>query len=193
MNILFLNASPRKNGYTEKILRFIEKGIDSKHNIDWVYTNNLNMKPCQGCLKCRPNKECILTEDDAHRVSRMIRKADVLVIGSPTYFGNITGPLRTLIDRCLTAFEDLSPSGLEIPVPLHKGKKAAMVTVCNSPYPISQYPSQGQGALQAMETILNAGGYDIIGNIMLDGAASLSEIPLEIQEKAEKLGTMLNF
>lgn len=191
MNILFLNASPRKNGYTVQTLEEIRTSIDSQHECKWVDVNSLNIKPCQGCLKCRPNEECVMAEDDGHHVACLIKKADALVLGSPTYFGNITGPLRTLIDRSLTAFEEIAASGLEIPTPLHNGKKAAIVTACNMPHPGSELPNQGAGALFAMETIVKAGGYDLVGKIMIDGAASrngLSEqMKIVAQEIADKL------
>lgn len=187
MNILFLNASPRKNGYTVKTLKEICDNIDSLHECEWIDVNNLNIKPCQGCLKCRPNRECVMLEDNGHRVARLIKKADALVLGSPTYFGNITGPLRTLIDRSLTAFEEIAASGMEIPIPLHNGKKAAIVTACNMPYPGSELPHQGAGALLAMETTVRAGGYDLVGKIMVDGAASRNGLSEKIKLNARDI------
>lgn len=188
MKILFLNGSPRKNGHSVSIMKCIEKEIASKHSVEWIHAYDLNIKPCLSCLQCRPNKECVLPKDDGHMVWHKIRSADVLIIGSPTYFGNISGQLKLLIDRNLTAFESMPASGLEIPTPLHKGKKAAMITSCNTPYPISQLPNQSKGALQAMETIFKSGGYNIIGSITLDGVAFKNEIPLEIQEQAKIIG-----
>ena len=187
MKILFLNGSPRKNGYTLGLMKCIEKEIDSKHTVEWIHSYDLNMKPCISCLQCRPNKECILPKDDGHNVWNKIRSADAIIIGSPTYFGNISGPLKILIDRNLTAFEEIAASGLEMPIPLHKGKKAIMITTCNAPFPISQLPTQSKGALQAIEIVLKAGGYNILGSITLDGAASKNEIPSEIQKQAKIL------
>lgn len=188
MNILILNASPRKNGYTAQVLREIQKSIDPQHLCEWVDINNINIKPCQGCLSCRPCNECVLPEDDGHRIARLIKHSDALVIGSPTYFSNITGPLRTLIDRSLTAFEEIAASGLEIPVPLHKGKKAAIVTACNMPAPGSRLPGQhGAGALSAMEVTVKAGGYDLVGQILVDGAAMRNGLSDDIKAEARTI------
>lgn len=191
MKILFLNGSPRKNGHTVNVMKCIEKEIDSKHSIEWVHAYDLNIRPCLSCLKCRPNKECILPKDDGHMVWHKISSADVLIIGSPTYFGNISGQLKILIDRNLTAFESMPASGLEIPTPLHKGKKAVMITSCNTPYPISEFPNQAKGTLQAIESIFKSGGYNIIGSIILDGVASKNEIPLKIKEQAKIIAQKL--
>lgn len=191
MNILFINASPRKNGYTVQVLEEIRNNIDAQHECERVDVNNLNIKPCQGCFKCRPNKECILPEDDGHRIARLIKEADAIILGSPTYFGNITGPLRTLIDRSLTALEEIAANGLEMPIPLHKGKKAAIVTACNMPYPDSGLPNQGAGALFAMETTIKAGGYDLIGKIIVDGAASCDGLPEQVKSDAQNIADEL--
>jgi NAD(P)H-dependent FMN reductase len=191
MRILFINGSPRKNGYTVQVMRHIEEGVGPEHAVEWIHAYDLAMKPCQGCLRCRPDRECGLPQDDGHGVWRKIRVADALVIGSPTYFGNVTGPLKTLIDRSLTALETLAASGLETPVPAHAGQKAAMVTACNVPFPVSQLPSQAKGALQAMETVLKAGGYEIAGSILFDGAAAQGGVPAEIEKEALRLGRLL--
>jgi len=113
MIILFLNESPRKNGYTVGVMKCIEKGIDSQHSVEWIHAYNLDMKPCLSCLQCRPNRKCILSKDHGHNVWHKIRSADAIVIGSPTYLGNISVPLKILIDRNLTAFEEIAASGLD--------------------------------------------------------------------------------
>ena len=136
MKILFLNGSPRKNGHTASLMKCIEKGIDSSHTEEWLNAYDLNVKPC------RPNKQCILPKDDGHMVFEKIKSSDALVIGSPTYFGNISGQLKIIIDRNLTAFENMPANGLEIPTPMQKGKNAIIVTSCNSPAPISTLPTQ---------------------------------------------------
>ena len=191
MNILFLNGSPRKNGYTVRVMELIEEAIDIRHTVEWIHAYDLMLKPCQSCLQCRPGNECKLPKDDGHDVWHKIRSADALVMGSPTYFGNISGPLKTLVDRSLTAFETIAANGLEMPIPLHNSQKAIMVTACNAPFPISQLPTQSKATLQAMEIVLRAGGYDIVGSITLDGAAAIIEIPVGIQEKAKILGGKL--
>lgn len=191
MNIIFLNGSPRKNGYTVQLLKLIEAGLSPDNTIEWVNTYDLNVKPCQGCLNCRPDKQCCLPKDDGHRMWQMIRAADALVLGSPTYFGNISGSLKTLVDRNVTAFEIMDKGGLERPTQIHRGKRAAAVTACNSPSPMSKLPNQGKGAINAMEAILHAGGYSVVGSIILDGVAAIKEIPPEIEKQAKAISQKL--
>lgn len=191
MKLLFLNASPRLHGYTAATMHLIADHISSEHTINWIDINALCIKPCISCLKCRPGSPCLLPPDDAHKIAKMIRDADALVIGSPTYFGNITGPLKTLIDRCLTAFEEIVANGLEMPVPIHPGQKAALVTACNIPAPMSHLPTQGAGTIAAMQIVINAGGYDLVGSIIVDGAAALTGIPEEIKQKTRQIAAKL--
>jgi multimeric flavodoxin WrbA len=192
MKILFLNGSPRKEGSTARLMQYVAEGIDPAHTVEWVHAYDLAVKPCRACFECRPNGECVFPADDAHAVAVKIRQADALVIGSPTYFGNVTGPLKTLIDRCVTAFEEIAKSGVEMPHPRHTGKMAAMVASCNSPSPISMQPNQCGGTLMAMETVLKAGGYEIAGSAVLDGAVLKTEIPAEIREAARRLGAKIS-
>ena len=103
----------------------------------------------------------------------------------------VAGPLKTLIYRSLTAFEEIAANGLEMPTPIHKGQKAAIITACNIPAPMSSLPTQGAGALSAMQVAINAGGYDLVGSIMIDGAATLSELPEEIKHKAKSIAIAL--
>lgn len=192
INVLFLNGSPRLNGQTVKLMKLIEQGLSKDITTDWVHTYNLNIKPCISCYKCRPNKKCILPEDDAQKVWNKIRSSDALIIGNPTYFGNISGTLKLLIDRNLTAFEQMPANAAEPPVPLNAGKKAIMVTTCNSPEPISNFPTQAAGTFQAMIAILNSGGYDIIGKLLLTSSPFHKDIPLDIKNTALSLGKMLS-
>jgi multimeric flavodoxin WrbA len=93
--ILFLNSSPRKNGVTTTILKTILEGLkegapDKPGLYEWIDVNSLSIRPCIGCLKCRPDKICVLPEDDGHRIGDLIRNSIMLVIGTPVYWGNIT-------------------------------------------------------------------------------------------------------
>jgi len=191
MKILFLNGSPRKNGYTIKVMKAIEKEISSGHTVEWVHAYDLNLKPCISCMQCRPNKECQLPKDDGHDVWHKILLADALVIGTPTYFGNMSAPLKMIVDRSVTAFEEIAKSGLEMPIRLHTGQKAIMVTACNCPPPFSEELNQSKGTLNAMKAVLMAGGYDSIGSITLTGAVTHTELPVEIQVQAKTLAAIL--
>jgi hypothetical protein len=63
MDVLIINASPRKKGIASTLPSEIKSTINSTHKVvDVVRIQTLNMQPCTGCLKCRlvmlPRKAC---------------------------------------------------------------------------------------------------------------------------------------
>lgn len=162
MNILTINASPRKKGVTSTLLKEFEEGVKSNHNIKSVEIQRLNIKPCRGCLKCRPDKECILPRDDAHVLADEIRACDIIVIGSPVYWGNIPGPLKVFFDRSVSLFEYCEAKAIRyIPRPQLRGKQAILLVSGGSPFPFHLMSSQSRGAIRSLKTILKAGGIKI--------------------------------
>lgn len=59
------------------------------------------------------------------------------------------------------------------------------------PHPNSMLLSQGEGALSAMRTIVNAGGYTLVGEILVDGAASIVELSDDIKNAAKNIAENL--
>jgi len=163
MNILILNASPRKNGTTTTLLTEAERVINSTDNVEIVRILDLTIKPCIGCLKCRPNKACVLQQDDAHRLAEKIKGSDLLVIGTPVYWGNMPGALKMFFDRNVPLFEYCEAKAIQyIPKPQLKGKKAILFVSGASPFPYNLLPSQSRGTVRSLKTILKAGGVKIL-------------------------------
>lgn len=187
--VLLLNGSPRKKGVTTTILKIIaEEARSAGAEVEWVDVNDLSMRPCIGCLKCRPDKKCILPRDDAHRIGELIEACSGLVVGTPTYWGNMTGPLKLLFDRNVTTLEDYVLYTMRFPNPKHKGKKAVIVTASLAPFPFNQLPSQARGALRAVKTVLRAAGFDITGQINVPLTRDPSHIGNRWLSKARRLG-----
>jgi NAD(P)H-dependent FMN reductase len=187
--ILILNGSPRKKGVTTTILKIIaDEARSAGAEVEWVDVNDLSIRPCIGCLKCRPDKKCILPRDDAHRIGELIEGCSGLVVGTPTYWGNMTGPLKLLFDRNVTTLEHYVLYTMRFPKPKHKGKKAAIVTASLAPFPFNQLPSQSRGTLRAVKTVLRAAGFDIAEQINVPLTRDPAHIGNRWLSKARKLG-----
>ncbi len=187
--ILYLNSSPRKKGVTTSILKIIaDEARSAGVGVEWIDVPDLSIRPCIGCLKCRPDKKCILPRDDAHRVGELIANCSGLVVGTPTYWGNMPGPLKNLFDRNVPVLEYYELYTWRFPRPRHKGKPAAIVTASLSPFPFNYLPSQGSGALRAVKIVLNAAGFDIRRQINVPMTRDLSHIGERWLAKAKKLG-----
>ncbi len=190
--ILILNASPRKKGVTSTLLKIMaDEARAAGVEVEWVDVNDLSIRPCIGCLKCRPDKKCILPNDDAHRIGELIKRCSGLVVGTPTYWGNMTGPLKLLFDRNVPTFEHYELYTWRFPKPKHKGKKAAIVTASLAPFPFNQLPSQSRGTLRAVRIVLNAAGFDVREKINVPMTPDLAHIGDRWLSKARKLGRSL--
>ena len=97
--ILLINASPRKHGTTATILHYISHQLNTQNiTTKLVHVADLNLQYCVGCFQCYQTGNCIYN-DDIEALSYQILKSDGVVIGSPTYASNISGQLKTIIDR----------------------------------------------------------------------------------------------
>jgi NAD(P)H-dependent FMN reductase len=171
MKILILNGSPRRKGVTSTLLAELEAALVGKHDVETVRVHDLSMRPCIGCLKCRPDKTCILPHDDAHSVAEAVKNADVLVIGAPVYWGNMPGPLKIFFDRNVPLFEYCEAKSIRyIPKPRLKGKAAVLIVCAGCPFPYSLLPSQCRGTIRSLKTILKAGGIKIISVLQVPDA-----------------------
>jgi multimeric flavodoxin WrbA len=163
MNILIINASPRKKGIISTLIDELKSSIKSTHNVEVVRVQDLNIKPCIGCMKCRPDKTCILPRDDAHILAEKIKNSDMLIFGVPVYWGNMPGTLKMFFDRTVPLFEYCEAKAIRyIPKPQLKGKSAIIIVSSGAPYPYNLLSSQSSGTIRSLKTVLHAGGIKII-------------------------------
>ncbi len=168
MNILIINASPKPKGCISKILDRIISGIDLKNLVIRFDVYRMNVSPCRGCLKCRPAVECILSHDGGHDFSAALKNTDIIIIGTPNYWGNMPGPLKMLFDRNVPAFEYIESGS--VPLPVLKGKKAFLIISSGAKFPFNLLPSQGAGTYKNIKNILHSGGIKIIKTIQVADA-----------------------
>jgi NAD(P)H-dependent FMN reductase len=191
MKMLVLNGSPKKKGKVAGLLAAVIDGADGRYDVEYINVYGLSIKPCISCMKCRPDKPCALPTDDAHAVAEKISVADVLVVGTPTYWGNMSAPLKALFDRIVTTLEYIEIRGLRLPRPLLKGKRAVIVTASSAPWPLNLLPSHARGAVKSVSIILKAGGCRIVGTIMLGNTRTMGAIPPRVLGKARRIGAAL--
>ena len=168
MKILILNASPRRRGHVSGMLDIVKDTAEAGGaEVNVVRVADLNVKPCTGCMSCRSTLKCALPEDDAHKVLEMIDNADAIVVGSPCYWGNIPGELKVVFDRIVYGMMGESRRGM--PKPLHKGKRAAIIAICSTPWPFNKLFRQSRGAVNALREILKWSGFRIVATVEKGG------------------------
>lgn len=103
--IIIIDGGPRKNMNTAQLLQRFAEGVKSVGNdveVKTVRLYDLDYKGCVSCMSCKlkGNVSNICRFKDALTpVLEEIAQADGLVLGSPIYFGEVTGQMRTFLER----------------------------------------------------------------------------------------------
>jgi multimeric flavodoxin WrbA len=102
MKALAINGSPRKGGNTEILLRKVLEPIAAAgHGTEYVQVGGTRIRGCTACGACGRirNRQCVIDDDIFNLAFAKMIDADAIVIGSPTYFGDLTAETKALIDR----------------------------------------------------------------------------------------------
>lgn len=102
MKVVAFNGSPRADGNTALLLNTVLAEI-RKENIETelVQVGGQNIHGCRACYQCFKlvNRHCVCDDDCLNGWIDKMSKADAIVLGSPTYFADITPEMKALIDR----------------------------------------------------------------------------------------------
>lgn len=107
MTVFGINGSPRKDWNTATLLRKALEGAASLGaDTELVHLYDLSFKGCISCFACKmiegPNYGKCAVKDDLQPLLESIRdKADLIILGSPVYFGSMTGEMRSFLERLL--------------------------------------------------------------------------------------------
>ncbi len=115
MKTIILNGSPRKNWNTAMLLKEAEKGAkEAGSETEYIDLYDLQFTGCRSCMACKrkDGERCkCFWKDDLSPVIDRIFQADLLIIGSPIYLGDITSQVHALIERlhfCALSYDDYS-------------------------------------------------------------------------------------
>ena len=100
IKVLGIVGSPRKKN-TYKLVKAVVEAVAEKKNVkaEIVHLADFDIKHCSGCNDfCEKTGECNI-QDDMQKLYPKLKEADVLVIGTPTYYWNVTGLVKDFIDR----------------------------------------------------------------------------------------------
>lgn len=105
--IVILNGSPRRNGNTSALVKNFTEGAESSGNaVAEFFLDKMNINGCKGCFGGHSSKDCpCVQNDDMAKIYPAVRECDVVVLATPLYYWNMSGQIRTAIDR-LFALEE---------------------------------------------------------------------------------------
>jgi multimeric flavodoxin WrbA len=106
MNVIAVNGSPRKDWNTATLLKHALEGAESVGGrTKLVHLYGLTYKGCTSCFSCKRRGNtrdglCAMRDDLQDELAAAL-ETDVLLLGSPIYFGDVTGEMRSFLERLL--------------------------------------------------------------------------------------------
>ncbi len=102
MFVLGLQGSPRVKGNTSLLLStFLAEAERLGACTQNIHVARKDISPCQECNNCEKKGFCLI-DDDMREIFPLLRKADIVVVGTPVFFYGPTAQMKALIDRCQT-------------------------------------------------------------------------------------------
>lgn len=102
MKAVAINGSPRKGGNTEILLTKVLETLQATGwDTELIQVGGKNIRGCLACYKCFEKKDmkCVREDDIFNGCMEKLLAADAIILGSPTYFTDVSAELKALIDR----------------------------------------------------------------------------------------------
>ena len=98
-NVLIISTSLRGGSNSELLAKECAKGAEEAGNcVELLSLKGKKIQYCIGCLSCIKTGKCV-QKDDAPEIMEKLRRADVLVFATPIYYYEMSGQMKTLLDR----------------------------------------------------------------------------------------------
>lgn len=102
MKVIAICGSARKEGNTSLLLNAVLKPLaETGAETELIELAGNEIRGCMGCYVCylKKNRECVLTKDPVNESINKMAAADAILLGSPTYFGDVSSEMKAFIDR----------------------------------------------------------------------------------------------
>lgn len=97
--VVVISTSNRVNRNSDSLARAFAKGAsDAGNEVQYISLVNKEIRFCKGCLACQKLHRCVMN-DDVEKIIEAMKKADVIAFATPIYFYEMSGQMKTLLDR----------------------------------------------------------------------------------------------
>lgn len=97
--VLIISTSLRKGSNSDFLAeQFLRGAQDAGHQVEKPSLAGKTIGFCTGCLVCQQTLQCVI-QDDAVAIAQKVKEADVLVFATPIYYYEMSGQMKTLLDR----------------------------------------------------------------------------------------------
>jgi len=103
MKVVAFNGSARKGGNTKQLLDVVlERIVAAGGEVELIELGGMNLSGCKACYQCfdKRNCRCAVADDPINDYIEKMMAADGIILGSPTYFADVTANMKALIERC---------------------------------------------------------------------------------------------
>ena len=146
MTVLGISGSTRKDGNTAFLVKAVlERCEKAGIETEFISLAGKKINPCLGCEKCKEKDWCVIQNDDWGSIMEKVMDAEVLVIGSPTYYYDVCGHVKNFIDRSYSLYHQRKLAG----------RKAVAVAVCAN--------KGGARTIETLEGFLNSHEFSYLG------------------------------
>ena len=97
--VVVLSTSLRSSSNSELLAKsFVEGARDTGNEVEYISLKNKDIRFCIGCLACQKLGHCVI-KDDVTDIMDSVLYTDVVVWATPIYYYEMSGQMKTLIDR----------------------------------------------------------------------------------------------
>lgn len=98
-NVIVISTSLRQGSNSDMLAeKFAQGAIAAGNNVEKISLSGKNIQFCKGCLACQKLGHCVI-KDDVNDIMAKVLKADVICWATPVYYYEMSGQMKTLIDR----------------------------------------------------------------------------------------------
>ncbi len=102
MKAIAINGSPRPGGNTEMLLKTVLAPLsEAGWETELIQVGGKEIRGCTACFRCieTSDSRCVISNDIFNACMEKILAADAIILGSPTYFSDVTAEMKALLDR----------------------------------------------------------------------------------------------
>jgi multimeric flavodoxin WrbA len=181
--ILGICGSGRKEGNTGALVEEVLKGTGSEAELEWLI--DLNVGYCTGCMRCTFEGNC-WQKDGMTNLYKKLIDCEALVLGSPCYYGDVSGLVKSMMDRSIAL--GYMGIGKESELPMHGRKPLADKPVAL----VAAVAGHGvERALETMESFVKFAEMKLVGKLgAVAGMQDIRELK-HIMDDARGLGAKI--
>lgn len=175
MKAIAINGSARKDGNTAILVnQVLNKLNDNGIKTEFIQLAGQIIQPCKACWACGGKGNCIHKQDCFQEIFEKVKKADIIILASPSYSANVSANMQAFIERTAVIC-DMNPGLLD-------HKIGASIAV-----------ARRAGAIQALDTMNH---FFLNHNMIVVGSSywnlGYGQLPGDVTQDGEAITTMTN-